>query len=544
MKRQAGIGNCSAETLGGVTTICVDKTGTLTQGKMQVTDVIGEESSLAMQTILANDLDDPIVIAASEWGRNIREVDLEAYRRLDSIPFSSENKYFASLHRFSNQENTLFVNGAPEVLIDKSVLDDGEKKLLFDQINNLTGRGKRVLGFARKTIPLDIINIENTEIIRNLEWQGLIAFSDPVRLDVKDALQLTKEAGIRLVVITGDYSKTAVAILNNIGIIPNEEDIILGDELETMSDDELVRRLFANRDIKLFARTKPEQKMKIVQALKGNNEVVAMMGDGVNDAPALIAADIGIVVGDATDVAKESADLVLLDSSFKTIVFAVEEGRGIFDNLRKMILYLMCDAFVGIIVVLIALVSKLPLPITAAQILWVNLVSDGFPSLALTVEPKVPGIMKRPPRAHDEHLVTSWVKKLILLVSLFGGVIAFALFYFAYKNTGDIVFARSVTFAAVGVNSLIYVFSTKTLREPFWKSNIFNNNWLLLAVLGGFVIQFAPFVIPGLKDIFGVVSIGNYWFGAFGGAIVLFIIVEISKWFMRHNLSASKSLQS
>ena len=432
----------------------------------------------------------------------------------------------------------MLVNGAPEILIENSTLDDGERELLFEQVENLTTQGKRVLGFAKKMYGTNKKGLDLKDIEKDLEWEGMIAFSDPIRTDVKEALEKTKKAGIKLVVITGDYPKTAISILGEIGIEVHEDDMILGNILEKMSDEDLINRLYANDNVKVFARTKPEQKLKIVQVLKKRDEVVAMMGDGVNDAPALMAADIGIVVGEATDVAKESADLVLLDSSFKTIVLAIEEGRGIFDNLRKMLLYLMSDAFVEIFIVIVAIISKLPLPITAAQILWVNLVSDGFPNLALTVDPKTPGIMNKPPRSPKEMLVAPWMKELVAIVSLAGGVFAFGLFYYAYKSTGDAQFTRSVALATVGTNSLIHAFSIKALKEQFWKAKVFNNTWLLLAVVGGVLLQVAPFVIKPLRIMFEVVPIGNYWFPVVGASLLMFLVIEISKWLI--NLSKKK----
>ncbi len=528
----------SAETLGGVTTICVDKTGTLTEGKMKVVEVLGDFEKLKLQTVVANDRDDPIVLAAYDWGTKDGANYQTNHARLDSLPFSSENKYFVSLNNFSSENNILFVNGAPEVLIELSILEEEEKNKIYGQIDDLTGKGMRVLGFARKMMPRDIDEIKHTDIIRNLDWVGLIAFADPVRKDVKNALEETKRAGIRLVVITGDYSKTAVSVLNQIGVVPRDIDIIDGDSLESMPDSDLEEFLFADRDVKLFSRTRPAQKMKIVQALKSKGEVVAMMGDGVNDAPALTAADIGIVVGDASDVAKESADLVLLDSSFKTIVLAVEEGRGIFDNLRKVILYLLCDAYVGIFIVFTSLVAGLPLPITAAQILWINLISDGFPNLALTIDPKEKDIMLRHPRSHREPLVAGWMKKLILLVSLVGALFGFGMFLYAYVKTGNLMFSRSVAFATIGINTLIYVFSIKTLQEPFWKSNIFNNRWLIIAVFGGLLLQLAPFVVPQLMTLFHTVNIGQYWYGVIGLSLLMFVVIEV----LKHMLTSTLAL--
>ncbi|KKQ42912.1 MAG: ATPase, P-type (Transporting), HAD superfamily, subfamily IC, partial [Microgenomates group bacterium GW2011_GWC1_37_8] len=241
-------------------------------------------------------------------------------------------------------------------------------------------------------------------------------------------------------------------------------------------------------------------------------------------------ADIGIVVGEASDVAKESADLVLLDSSFATIIAAIEEGRSIFDNIRKVILYLMSDAFEEIIAVVGSLFLKLPLPVSAAQILWINLVSDGFPDLALTLDPKTRGIMRRNPRNGSENLVAPWMKTLIFIVSLVGGIIALSIFVYFYKTTNDLVLARSITFAALGVNSLVFVFSIRTLQESFWEENPFENNWLNLAVISGLIFQIIPFYFEPLRRFFGLVPIKMYhWILVFAGALVVFIIIEILK---------------
>lgn len=523
----------SAETLGGVTTICVDKTGTLTQGKMQVVEVLGDANEIQFQCIVANDLDDPIIISAYEWAVKDKDFDENNYERYDSIPFTSENKFFASLNKFNAENNALFVNGAPEILLSRTTMAEKHKEEVSSQIQELTLKGRRVLGFCRKLVSVDQRELALEDFEHELTWLGMLAFDDPVRKDVKSSLEKTKHAGIRLIVITGDYAQTAVSILNEIGIQVKPEDIILGSDLEQLSEQELDERLFNSTDVKLFARTKPDQKLKIVLALKNQGEVVAMMGDGVNDAPALTSADIGIVVGEATDVAKESADLVLLDSSFKTIILAIEEGRAIFNNLRKMVLYLMSDAFVGIFVVIVSLLLDLPLPITAAQILWVNLISDGFPNLALTIDPKAKDIMKHKPRSPKEPLLTNWLKQLIFLVSFFSALIVFGIFLYLLKSTNDLQLARSVVFATVGVNSLVYVFSIKGLTSPFWKINMLDNKWLLLAVAGGFILQFSPFVFAPLTHMLGLVSIGLYWGWALSAALLVFILIELTKYVLR-----------
>ncbi len=517
----------AAETLGGVTVICVDKTGTLTQGKMKVVDYLGDKKQLAEQVLLANDLDDPIVISAFEWGRTIINDFVSEHSRLDSIPFSAKERFFMSLHKWSEKNNILFVNGAPELLLGWTTLSEAEKKAVSQDINNLTKQGKRLIGFAKKEVLLNKKGLKIDDAKEGLTWVGILAFSDPVRLGVKESLMLAHEAGIRTIVITGDYSTTAEFVLSELGIGVTKDEILLGSEIEKLTIEELSQKV---KSIKLFARTTPDQKLTIVDALKRDGEIVAMMGDGVNDAPALHKADIGIVVDEATDVAKESADLVLLDSNFATVVGAIEEGRTMFDNIRKVILYLMSDAFAEILVVVGCIMIGLPLPITAAQILWINLISDGFPGLALTIDPKRPNIMKEKPRHPQGKLVNRWMIVLIGLVSFTAGLIALSSFIIVYKVTNDILAARSVAFVTLGLNSLAYVFSVRSLMTPFWENRIFENKWLVVAVFAGLVLQIVPFMTPTLRLFFGLSELSLiYWITAVGLSILMFFVIEIFK---------------
>lgn len=517
----------AAETLGGVTVICMDKTGTLTQGKMKVVDYLGNKIEIAKHVLLANDLDDPIVIAAHEWGKKTVPDFNSEHRRLDSIPFSPKERFFVSLHQWSGHKNMVLVNGAPEQVLEWTVLPAGEKKEILANINNLTRQGRRLIGFARKEVSKEQKTLVSADAKSGLSWVGLLAFSDPVRLGVKEALQLTHAAGIRTIVITGDYAPTTEFVLRELGISVNPGEVMTGGELKGLSAAQLAKKV---RLIKLFARTTPDQKHAIVEALKKNGEVVAMMGDGVNDAPALQEADIGVVVNEATDVAKESADIILLDSNFSTVVKAIEEGRGIFENIRKIILYLMSDAFAEIIVVVGGLAVGLPLPITAVQILWINLVSDGFPDLSLTIDPKRVDIMKEPPRSPKEKLVNRWMMSLIGLVSLVAGLIALGAYVLVYRLTGDLTAARSMTFLTLGLNSLAYVFSVRALMTPFWKNHLFENRWLIAAVAGGFLLQVLPFSSPAIRQFFGLSRLGwEYWLSAVGLSICMFFVIELFK---------------
>ncbi len=528
----------SAETLGGVTKICVDKTGTLTEGKMRVVGVLGDLRDLSLQALVANDLDDPIVVSAWEWasgklGKEAARRKIKKHERIDSIPFSSKNRFFASLNKWSEDENMIFVNGAPEYLLEWSSLSEASKREVEDVINKLTMEGKRIVGFARKETLLGKTRLRDRDVKSGLVWVGMLVFSDPVRKGVRGALEKAQKAGVDVVVITGDYPKTAKHVMDELGIPVSEKEIILGSNILHYKVKKL-SRIIAERDIRLFARTTPEQKLKIVEALKRNGEVVAMMGDGVNDAPALKRADIGIVVGSAADVAKEAADLVLLDSNFATIISAIEEGRGIFDNIRKIILYLMSDAFEEIVAVMGAIILGFPLPVTAAQILWINLISDGLPDLALTVDPKLPGIMKRKPRSSEENIVALWMKELIGIVSVSGGLMALGLFSYFWLTTGNLTLSRSIAFASLGINSLVYVFSVRTLKEPFWRENLFGNKWLNLAVFGGLILQFLPFVYLPLSRFLGVeaLSLGK-WALVFLVAGIMFIMIEGLKYIFR-----------
>ena len=517
----------SAETLGGVTTICVDKTGTLTQGKMQMTDYVGDKEALAKQALLANDLDDPLVIAAFEWGRTIIKDYIQEHPRLDSIPFSPKERYFMSLHSWPGSSNIIFINGAPDLLLERCTLSENDKEEIGKTIDDLAGQGKRLIGLAKKMVTNKKKILIEADAKSDLEWVGLLAFSDPVRIGVSEALGQAKEAGIKVIVVTGDYASTSEFVLSEIGMPVTKEEIITGSQLEKMTIEELARKVKSTR---LFARTTPDQKLNIVEALKANGEVVAMMGDGVNDAPALHKADIGIVVEEATDVAKESADLVLLDSNFATIIAAIEEGRGIFDNIRKIILYLMSDAFGEIIVVIGGILVGLPLPVTAVQILWINLISDGFPNLALTIDPRRSGIMKEKPRSSKEPLMSLWMILLISFISLVSGLAALLFFYYVYRNSSNIALARSVAFATLGLNSLFYVFAVRTLTVPFWKNNLFENRWLILAALFGLSLQILPFTTPSLREFFQIEYLGmNYWFIAISLSLLMFVLVEFFK---------------
>jgi len=516
----------SAETLGGVTVICTDKTGTLTLGQLRVVDSLGDKPALALQILMSKD--DPMVSAARDWASAHCSPEAAAkYPLLDSIPFSPQQKYFASLHRFNDHHNLILVNGAPEMILNWVNLPAVEKQHLCDQMASLTSSGQRILGLARKLVSPQQSHLNDQLLHDNLEWVGILVYADPVRPGVKDVLRQAQMAGIRIILITGDYPATAKFVMQQIGLPVEDRDILLGDQVRDLPLPQLAAKL---KSVRLLARTSPDQKLKIVAALKSAGEIVAMMGDGVNDAPALHESDIGIVVAGASDVARESADLILLDSNFKTVLSAIEEGRVIFDNIRKVILYLLSDAFEEIVVIVGSLLLHFPIPLTAIQILWINLFSDGFPSLALTVDPGRPSVMREYPRSPREPLVNRWMVRLIMVISGLYGLTALLLFRYVYLSTGNEILVRSVAYVTLGINTLFYVFSVRNLWTPVWHGNIFNNKWLNISLLLAFIMQFLPFTHPALLKIFGLQPISaGYWFLAVGMSLAMAAIIEVLK---------------
>ena len=485
----------SAETLGSVSTLCIDKTGTLTEGIMRVVEWKLVDQSNAIKTaVYANNLDNPIDIALWEWVQGLDHYDpqklSDSEPRIHEIPFDGTKKYML----VQNAQGT-WIKGAPEILLEQSALSSQEKKLWVEQINIYAEKGLRILGLAytdKHTLRLPS---------NSLTFLGIIGVSDPIRLQVKEAIDACRQSGISVKVVTGDYRVTSESVLAQLGIHIQDavREIMEGKELEDITLDELVRRV---GNVKLFCRVTPDQKLKIVEALQQTGEVVGMTGDGVNDAPALKKADIGIVVATASDLAKDAADLILLDSNFQTIVTAIEEGRVIFDNIKKVVLYLLSDAFTEMILITTSIVANLPLPLTAIHILWINILSDGFPNLALTVESKEYDVMKRKPRRKSLPILNSHLKGMIAGISIVKALIALIAFLYIYSISNNSIHAQTLTFAIIGTGSLVYAFSIRSLSKPIWKINLFKNPWLLVAVIGGFTIQMLVMYVPWLQTIF------------------------------------------
>ncbi|MFC1654020.1 cation-translocating P-type ATPase [Patescibacteria group bacterium] len=530
----------AAEVLGSVSVICSDKTGTLTEGQMKVakSDAVDEEK-LLLAASLGNDLNDPLEIGMWDWAKNkiekgllkkLGEKSIQDLAKnnlpIDVLPFNPEDRYAAKLF-----EKGLFVVGAPETVLSFSKLNEKDKQEWKEKISMYASGGLRIVGFGFKgfTGKRDISKKMTQE---GLTFLGVLAYEDPVRRGVGSALKKSLRAGIEVKVITGDYRETARGVMKRLGWDIKDNEIIEGEELRRMSENELKRRV---SEITLFARTTPDQKLKIVDALQGRGEVVAMTGDGVNDAPALKKSDIGVVVSTASDVSKETADMVLLDNNFSTIVAAVEEGRGIFENLRKVILYLLSDSFTEVLLVLAAVATGMPMPITAAQILWVNLVDDGLPNLALTIDPKSSDLLKRKPRRRDEPIIDLEIKVLVSLISIVTATLVFGIYVWYLKNHG-LTMARTMAFATLGVDSLLYVFSSRSLRRPIWEEGLLKNKWLVGAAIGGFLIQLIALYVPFFQRVFETHPLGwNDWLVVMTSGFIVLGIVELIKWVFLHN---------
>jgi len=518
----------SAETLGATSVICTDKTGTLTEGRVQVARLEAKNYELALKgAVLGTDLSSPEGQGLWEFitKQKKKKIDPQKVRdqsqRLLSIPFSSKRKFSLRVVN-EGRVSVAYVVGAPEVLLAHCCAKDQKK--WQELIEKASSKGFRLIGVAYQKKKFDIKKIKRKKK-RNIEladfgcfdFLGLFQLDDPVRPEVKKALRECQRAGLKVKIITGDYAQTAKAVLSRIGFDLSEDQILEGEQFKNLKGEELQE---AVSKTVLFARTDPFQKLKIVEVLKDLGEVVAMTGDGVNDALALKKADIGIVVSEGTQVAKETADMVLLDNNFATIVSSIAEGRVIFENIRKVAVYLLADSFTEVVLVVGALLMGLPLPLLPVQILWVNLIADSFPSFALAFEKEDGWLMKKPPRAKGEPILNREAKLIIFVIGIATDVILLAVFWLMHKQGLSLDYLRSFIFAALAVDSLLYVFACKTFSKNIWQTKVFDNKYLNLAVILGFFLLIVTFAYPPLADIFQAVPLG-------GEGIKLLVILGI-----------------
>jgi Ca2+-transporting ATPase len=402
----------------------------------------------------------------------------------------------------------------------------------------MSKRGLRVLACAYvEGSTLDIKPLKEVSNFQDYVFAGLIGIQDILRPEAAATILQAQRSGIRTVMITGDNILTARSIAKQLGLAVTSDSIIDGKALSQLSDQELKKRV---KDIVVYARVTPADKLRIVRAWQSRGEVVAMTGDGINDAPALKAATIGVALGSGSEVAKETADLVLLDDNFQTIVTSVKEGRVIFDNIKKVILYLMAGSFSEVVVIMAALLltpgQTVLLPLMAGQILWLNLVTDGFVQLALTVEPEEKEIMNRKPHGRTASLLGKESKVLIACISLSTGLGALAIFWLVWYTTGIIAVAQTATFAALGTATLVYVFSLRNIRLSIWRHNIFSNWYLNLAIAVSFGLQLAAIYLPWLQHLLGTATLEPYMWTYIGVYVMIIVLlIELIKMFFSHN---------
>lgn len=570
----------AAETLGSVTVICSDKTGTLTEGIMHLEEIVSISDKYNIDNLLDEKAPDKLTdfmlslkiglvcnnaVLAEKGGKDLgsalevaflkaatnfglsRQSYLTKTPRIAELPFSSEAKFMISLH----QEEGAFVlyeKGAGEIILEKcthfqengvaKIMKQDDRVRLLDEYEKLASAGFRVIALAYRPLknnPFDL-KIEHkdwTLVDKELIFVATATFKDPLRKEAKSTIALCKKAGIRTIIITGDHAGTASAIASELKISTSSDDIISGDYLEKISDEdlrELVKR------VSVYARVSPEHKIRIVKALKHNGEVVAMTGDGLNDSPALKAADIGVCLGSGTEVAKETADLVLLDDNFSVIVGAIKQGRIIFDNIRKSLTYLVSDSFSEMILILGSILLHTPLALLPTQILWINIVNDGLPNFSLAFENGDDGVMDRKPLKRSESIFNKEMKVIILGVGIFRDLLLFWLFYYLFERLGllgwSLEYLRTLFFATLIFKSLISIFSIRSFHLPIYKIKQWHNPYLFFAVGAGIILMLLAIYLPFFNKILATAPLqASAWLIIIGIALLNILMIEIVKFY-------------
>lgn len=558
----------AVETLGCATVICSDKTGTLTQNKMTVTETCSPNGSLHMASSTAKEIlsfstlcnnstinyskelkieGDPTETALVEatYKLGIHKDDLDKkFARMAEIPFSSERKLMTTIHKLSNGAYRVITKGAPDVLLSRCThfLDEGEQRALNEakakQIGflneNMAKKALRVIGVAYKDIGFLPSKKELALAEEKLTFAGLIGMLDPPRPEVKEAVNICRRAGIKPVMITGDHIITATAIAKDIGILKENDLVMSGKELDLISNEELTKKI---NSYSVFARVAPEHKVRIVKAFQKRGEIVAMTGDGVNDAPALKSADIGCAMGiGGTDVAKGAADMILTDDNFASIVKAVREGRGIFDNIKRAVHFLLSCNIGEIITVFAAFLFHLPTPLLAIQLLWVNLVTDSLPALALGVEGIEKDVMNKKPISSKKSLFSGGLAFSILIEGLMIGalsLLAFSIGRGFFDLTSVPIVGRTMAFAVLSLSQLVHSFNMRSEHSIF-KTGLFSNKALWGAFIVGTILQVSVISIEPLANLFKVVPLNFVqWEIVAGLSLVPLLTVELEKSFKK-----------
>lgn len=562
MKRLAAV-----ETLGSVTYICTDKTGTLTMNRMKVEmlwhdggelpvlqstpdaplavddprvqfwlalALSNDAESVAGGALLGDPTETALLAAAASAGFSKQRLQ-DQYPRVAEVPFDSDRKCMTTVHRLQNGTYLAFTKGAVDVLIERSTSTAGNRLQFIADIgeraDQMARDGMRVLAFAVRrweTLPDNLLpeTVEN-----DMALLGLVGLIDPPRPEAAEAVRTCLAAGIRPVMITGDHPLTAMAIARRIGILGDDEDRTTGHVLTGADLAEMPDLIFSRRvpDIKVYARVAPEQKLRIVKALQDAGQYVAMTGDGVNDAPALKRADIGIAMGiTGTDVAKEAAQMILLDDNFATIVRTVREGRKIYDNIRKFIQFNITTNVSQVSLIFLAPFLGLPVPIQPIHILWINLITDGFPALALSAERAEVRIMERPPRKPDESIFAGSMPYYIVLVGLLMAGIVLLVQEWSIKT--GMQNWQTMVFMILALAQLANVFAVRTETESIFARGLFSNRPLVYAVAGTFVLQLATVYVPFLNPIFDTAPLAPVELAfSIGAACMVFFLVEFIK---------------
>jgi P-type Ca2+ transporter type 2C len=505
----------AVETLGSCTTICTDKTGTLTKNKMTVRQTrittpemafkisaLCNNSSISEGKVIGDPTDGAMLVYAEENGYKREELE-KSHKRIFEIPLDSERKRMTTINQF-NGERYVLTKGAPEIIIERcnmveeggefsEITEDNRREVLED-LKSMTSEALRVLALAYRKMGPEEGYEDKDSLERNLIYIGMVGMMDPPREEAKKAVALCEKAGINVVMITGDNKDTASAIATEIGILKDGK-VLIGSDLDKISDDKF-REIV--QDVSVYARVFPEQKVRIVEALKSRGQVVAMTGDGVNDAPALKKAAIGVAMGSGTDVAKESSDMLLQDDNFATIVEAVKEGRTIFDNIKRFVKFQLSTNIGAILTITAASLMSLPIPFNPIQILWINIIMDGPPAQSLGVEPSEPNVMERPPSKGN--IIPKRNLTRIIIAGIVMSIGTLLLYYYELTSGATTITATTIAFTVFVMYQIFNVFNCKA-------KGMIPNKTLIIAVAASFLLQLGVIYLPTLQHIFRTISI-------------------------------------
>ena len=540
----------AVEGLGSVSVICSDKTGTLTQNKMTVRKIVvqdhiiaaedvspenPEEQELILASVLCSDatcqdgteIGDPTETALVRFAQNCGLSDEKMrgeHARISEIPFDSDRKLMSTLNQHGDVRK-MYTKGATDVLLNRMTCSDAEKQEIVEQVEELSKQGLRVLCFAAKPFSGDTLSVEDEN---DLTYLGLIAEMDPPREESKQAVAECRSAGIKPVMITGDHIVTASAIAKEIGILEKPEEAVEGAALDAYTDEQLVDFV---ADKSVYARVTPEHKIRIVRAWQKRGNIVAMTGDGVNDAPALKQADIGVAMGvTGTEVAKDAAAMVLTDDNFATIVKAVENGRNLYRNIKYAIQFLLSGNFGAILAVLYASIAGLPVPFAPVHLLFINLLTDSLPAIALGVEPHTSDVMNEKPRPADESILTKDFLSKIGLEGLVIGVMTMISFLTGYHQDGALL-GSTYAFGTLCLARLFHGYNCKSDHPVIFTKRFFNNKWMQGAFALGAILITAVLTIPGLHQVFKVETLNFEQLGTvYLYAFACFPIIQLLKW--------------